>query len=280
MTELDIFDAQEVRAHLGETARIGRELLVLDEVDSTNTRIKQEYAAVKQDGFVLIAHRQTAGRGRLGRSFASPLGDGLYLSVLLRPDLAPEKLNFITTAAAVAVCRAIESTAGFAPGIKWVNDILMDGKKLCGILVEAGFTGGGALDYAVLGIGVNLRFDAAAYPELREIAGGLEDFSGGAVDGAALAAAILRELDRVYALLCAGGTASILADYRARLLGLGETVTVHGAGGPWEAVCTGLDPQGHLLVRDDRGEHVLSSGEISIRLAAQRHKPGGVGEMG
>ena len=273
MTKLDIFDAEAVRAHLGETALIGRELLVLDEVDSTNTRIKQEYADVKQDGFALLAHRQTAGRGRIGRSFASPLGDGLYLSVLLRPNLPPEKINFITTAAAVAVCRAIEAVAGFAPGIKWVNDILMKGRKLCGILVEAGFTGGGTLDYAVLGIGVNLRFDSAAHPELADIAGGLEDFAAGAVDGAALAAAILRELDRIYALLCAGDTAGVLAEYRAHLLGIGETVTVHGAAGPWQAVCTGLDEQGHLLVRDDRGEHILSSGEISIRLAEQKNMP-------
>ncbi|MBQ8144359.1 MAG: biotin--[Butyricicoccus sp.] len=273
MTKLDMFDAEQVRAHLGKPERIGRELLVLREVDSTNTRIKQEYAAAKRDGFTLIAHSQTAGRGRLGRSFASPQGDGLYLSALLRPDLPPEQINFITTAAAVAICRAIESAAGFTPGIKWVNDILMRGKKLCGILVEAGFTGGGTLDYAVLGIGINLRFDPAAHPELADIAGGLEDFAVGTVDGAALAAAILRELDRVYVLLCAGDTAAILDEYRDRLLGIGETITVHGTDGPWQAVCTGLDAQGHLLVCDDRGEHVLSSGEISIRLAEQKKVP-------
>ena len=177
------------------------------------------------------------------------------------------------TAAAVAVCRAIEAVAGFTPGIKWVNDILMHGKKLCGILVEAGFTGGGTFDYAVLGIGINLRFDPAAHPALAEIAGGLTDFSDRVFGHAELAAALLQELDRVYALLCAGDTAAILNEYRTHLLGMGETITVHGTDGPWQATCTGLDAQGHLLVRDDRGEHVLSSGEISIRLAEQKNMP-------
>lgn len=262
-----------VAALLGETAVIGRDLLVREEVDSTNTRIKREFAAERADGFTLIAGRQTAGRGRLGRSFASPAGDGLYLSVLLRPNLPVERLNFITIAAAAAVCRAIETAAGFAPGIKWVNDVLMDGKKLCGILTEASIEGeSGAVAYAVLGIGVNLRFDPEAHPELRGIAGGLADFCGQPPRRAALAAAILRELDRVYALLRAGDTASVLEEYRARLLCLGEPVTVRGADGDWEAVCTGVDGAGHLLVEDSRGAHTLTSGEISIRLPGQ---PGG-----
>lgn len=273
MTKLANDTAADVQEKLGRTRIIGREVLVLDTVDSTNTRLKREYAARKPDGFTLIARRQTAGRGRLGRTFASPEADGLYLSVLLRPSLPPEQINFITTAAAVAVCRAIESVAGFQPGIKWVNDILMQGRKLCGILVEAGFTGGGTLDYAVLGIGVNLRFDPAAHPELRDIAGGLTDFSTREFGHAELAAAILRELDRVYALLCAGDTGAILDEYRAHLLGMGEIVTVHGADGPWQATCVGLDAQGHLLVEDARGQHILSTGEISIRLASQADKP-------
>lgn len=273
MTRQDVFDAAQIAAYMSETACIGREILVLDEVDSTNTRIKREYAAQKQDGFTLIAHRQTAGRGRLGRSFASPAEDGLYFSVLLRPNLPPEQINFITTAAAVAVCRAIESVAGFAPGIKWVNDILMRGKKLCGILVEAGFTGGGTLDYAVLGIGVNLRFDPAVHPELADIAGGLMDFSDRTFGRAEIAAAILRELDGVYAQLCKGETAAVLDAYRDHLLGMGETITVHGTDSPWQATCVGLDAQGHLLVEDARGQHVLSTGEISIRLEEQKNVP-------
>jgi BirA family biotin operon repressor/biotin-[acetyl-CoA-carboxylase] ligase len=149
----------------------------------------------------------------------------------------------------------------------------MRGKKLCGILVEAGFTGGGTLDYAVLGIGVNLRFDPAAHPELADIAGGLADFTTREFGHADLAAAILRELDRVYALLCAGDTAAILDEYRAHLLGIGETITVHGTDDPWQATCVGLDAQGHLLVEDARGQHVLSTGEISIRLAEQKNAP-------
>ncbi len=270
-TAAPFFAAADLRARLEGDCVIGHALRVERCVDSTNARLKAE-AADRPDGYALLAHCQTAGRGRLGRTFASPAGDGLYLSVLLRPDLPPADFNFITTAAAVAACRAIEQAAGFAPGVKWVNDILMAGKKLCGILVEGGFTDG-RLDHAVLGLGVNLRFDPAAHPALADIAGGLEDFAARPVDPLDLAACLLRELDRVYALLRAGERAAILDDYRARLLGLGETITVHGTDGPYPARCVGLDDRGHLRVETAAGVRVLSAGEISIRLPGQRGLP-------
>ena len=111
------------------TRILGREIVVLPEVASTNTVMKQEFAANRPEGFVLLALRQSAGRGRLGRSFVSPTG-GIYLTVLLRPRITLDKLHFLTIAAAVAVCRAVEDTCGFCPGIKWVNDVLQNGKKL------------------------------------------------------------------------------------------------------------------------------------------------------
>ena len=157
------------------TKVFGRDLVVVPEIGSTNTAIKQEYAAGRAEGFTLIAEQQTAGRGRLGRTFCSPAGGGLYMSVLLRPRMPLERLNFITIAAAVAVCRAIDQTCGIHPEIKWVNDIFMNGKKLCGILTEAAIEGEtGSIDYAVLGIGANLRLDSAALPEeVRTVAGAL-----------------------------------------------------------------------------------------------------------
>ena len=129
----DVLTEPEIRRFLGETARVGRTLVCLAEVDSTNLRARQLAAEGAADGTVVVADRQTAGRGRLGRSFQSPGGQGIYLTALLRPDLPPERLSPVTAMAGVAVCRAVERLCGVSPGLKWPNDPVLDGKKLCGI---------------------------------------------------------------------------------------------------------------------------------------------------
>lgn len=250
------------------TEVLGRDLVVVPELGSTNTAMKQDYAAGRAEGFTLIAEQQTAGRGRLGRTFCSPAGGGLYMSVLLRPRMPLERLNFITIAAAVAVCRAIDQTCGIHPEIKWVNDIFMNGKKLCGILTEAAIEGEtGSIDYAVLGIGVNLRLDSAALPEeVRTVAGALADFTGHVPRRAALAAQILCETERVYAILNAGETDSLIDEYRSRLCCLNKPVRVVSPAGSYDAVCRDINAQGNLIVeRADGTRETLSSGEISIR---------------
>lgn len=263
----DGLTAEAVRAGL-TTAALGRETLVLRETDSTNTYLKREHAAAAH-GFTVLAEQQTAGRGRLGRSFASPPGGGLYMSILLRPRIPLSQLNFLTLAAAVAVCRAVRDTAGFTPSIKWVNDVLMEGRKLCGILTEASIEGEtGAVDFAVLGIGVNLRLDHAALSEeVRAVAGCLADFSAHVPRRAALAAAILNHVETLYTLLETGRTAELLEAYRAHLAVLGKHIRVLAPDGQYEAVAEALDDEGHLVVRMGTGEkRTLQSGEISIRL--------------
>ena len=126
----DVLTEPEIRRFLGETARVGRTLVCLAEVDSTNLRARQLAAEGAADGTVVVADRQTAGRGRLGRSFQSPGGQGIYLTALLRPDLPPERLSPVTAMAGVAVCRAVERLCGVSPGLKWPNDPVLDGKKL------------------------------------------------------------------------------------------------------------------------------------------------------
>ena len=265
--EDDSLTAAGVQALL-DTAFIGREMLVVPTIGSTNTAVKEQYAA-RPHGFALLAEAQTGGRGRLGRQFSSPAGTGVYLSVLLHPTLPLSHIQFVTIAAAVAVAAAVEQTAGFAPSLKWVNDVLMDGRKLCGILTEATIEGEtGAVSALVVGIGVNVCPPAGGFPpELDGVAG--------APRRAALAAAILSHFERAYALLEQGQQAELLARYRSRLCCIGRPVTVIGAAGRYEALCTGLDENGHLLVRDADGqERILSSGEISIRLSTrpQREK--------
>ncbi|MDY3617860.1 biotin--[acetyl-CoA-carboxylase] ligase [Agathobaculum sp.] len=247
------------------TRAFGRELLVVPSLSSTNTVLKQDYLD-KPHGFALLAEAQTGGRGRLGRSFASPAGTGLYISLLLHPSFALSQLQFVTIAAAVAVCEAIEQTAGFSPQIKWVNDVLRDGKKLCGILTEAIIEGEtGAVGAAVVGIGINLRGNPEWPDEVRKVAGALSDF-GTPPRRAALAAALLKTFEDAYALLEQGRADMLLEAYRSRLCCIGRPVTVTGPTGSYQAQCTGLDKSGHLLVQTGDGQtRTLSSGEISIR---------------
>ena len=137
----DAVTEPEIRHFLGEMDRVGRTLVCLEEVDSTNLRARQLAAEGAADGTVVVADRQTAGRGRLGRSFQSPGGRGIYLTALLRPALPPERLSPVTAMAGVAVCRAVERICGASPGLKWPNDPVLEGKKLCGILTELSLEG-------------------------------------------------------------------------------------------------------------------------------------------
>ena len=165
------------------------------------------------------------------------------------------------------MAEAIERTADFCPQIKWVNDVLMHGRKLCGILTEATIEGEtGTVSSLVVGIGVNLRPNPAWPEEVRQVAGALSEF-GAVPRRAAFAAAVLSRFERAYALLESGREAELLDRYRSRLCCIGRPVTVITPAGKYQADCTGLDGNGHLLVRDAQGAvRTLSSGEISIRL--------------
>ena len=149
-----------------------------EEETSTNTAVKEKAREGEEEGYLLIAERQTAGRGRLGRTFESPEQTGLYMSLLLRPDCEPKKALHITTAAAVAVAEAIRELTGRKAEIKWVNDVYVDGRKVCGILTESALdAGSGRMAYAVLGIGVNVTEPKEGFARtIAHIAGALYDF--------------------------------------------------------------------------------------------------------
>lgn len=264
-TEDDSLTVAGVQALL-DTSFVGRNLIVSPSLTSTNTVVKEQYID-RPHGFTLLAAEQTGGRGRLGRAFASPAGTGIYLTVLLHPTLPLSHIQFVTIAAAVAVAQAIEQTAGFAPQIKWVNDVLMDGRKLAGILTEATIEGEtGTVSALIVGIGINLRPNPVWPEDVRAVAGALSEF-GRTPRRAALAAAILSHFERAYRLLENDGQAALLEAYRSRLCCIGRPVTVISPAGKYEADCIGLDENGHLLVRDAAGQvQTLSTGEISIRL--------------
>ncbi len=236
---------------------------VYDSVTSTNLVLK-ERAGELPAYRVAVASRQSAGRGRLGRSFYSPDGTGLYLSVLLRPKLPMEEAALITTAAAVAVCGAVEDCGGGSPAIKWVNDVYLRGKKICGILTEASTSvESGGMEYAVLGVGINVYEPEGGFPEeIRNVAGAAftERRGGLRVE---LAASFLRRLRALYERLPERGFAE---EYRRRSFLVGRSVTVHRPSGVREAVAVDVDGDCRLVVRyGDGSVEALSSGEVSVR---------------
>lgn len=247
-----------IKQHL-HTAVFGRELHVEAVLPSTNTTARTLATNGAPEGTVVVAVAQTAGRGTRSRSFFSPRG-GVYMSVILRPHDADGCL--ITSCAAVAVARAIERLSSLKIQIKWVNDLYVGGKKLCGILTEAGFAPNNTLDYVVLGIGVNVA--TVDFPaDIADSATSLGN-EGCAVDRNALIAAILEEWEGAYATI---GSGDFLAESRARSCVLGRRLTVSRGNERFEATAQEIDDRGHLLVETDDGESVtLHSGEVSIRI--------------
>ncbi len=243
-------------------------LKVYSSLDSTNTEVRRLAAGEAAEGVVVIAQEQKQGRGRQGRHFFSPPSTGLYMSVLLRPRQEVSPL-LITTAAAVAVAQAIEEITDVTAQIKWVNDIYCHGKKVCGILTEGSFLlGSSRLQYAVLGIGVNLSSPHTGFPqEIQNRAGSLYQNEKPPVFlKEKLAAAILTHFWKWYEDL---NTKGHLEEYRRRSLLMGETVEVLTTTGTVTdvAVVTGISDTFALQVTTTNGvKKELSSGEVSIRL--------------
>ncbi len=247
-------------------------VLAYSHLPSTNTAAK-EWAEELPDAAVILAVSQSAGRGRLGRSFYSPNATGLYMSLFLRRPIPPMLAPRLTTIAAVATAHAIEHRIGRRVDIKWVNDLYMDGRKVCGILTEGAIDPqSSALRYTVIGIGVNLTPPEGGFPvELSNIACAIlphcEDVS---TLRAALAADILNELLPLLTTAMPGGCKelSVWQDYRDRCILLGRPITVHrGDGSAISAVAQDLDRDYRLLVRyEDGGTDALDSGEVSVKL--------------
>ena len=242
-------------------------LLWFDSIDSTNTRAKELAAQGAPHGTVLIADHQTGGRGRRGRSFHSPAGTGIYLSVILRPNCNPAGLMHLTCAAAVAMCDAVESACGIRPGIKWTNDLVCGSRKLAGILTELGLSATGTVDYAIIGIGINCCQEEADFPEeIRSIAGSLRSVTGREVRREQVAAAMLDALYRMDQSLLTNRE-EILDRYRSDCITLGKEVSVVKADGSVRhGTALDIDNEGALVVRFPNGTaETVNSGEVSVR---------------
>ena len=264
----DALTEAEIRPLLQPTAAVGRVLCCFDEIDSTNTYAKQLALEGGADGTVVVANCQTAGRGRMDRAFQSPRDKGIYLTALLRPDLPVERLMPVTALAGVAVCRTVEQVCGVRPGLKWPNDPVLGGKKLCGILTELSMEAEtGRLQSLVVGIGINVLHTAEDFsPDVAAVATSLAMELGRPVSRPALAAALIGELDRLYTALKAGDLAEYLVEYRRDCVNLGKTVQLLSHTGRETVTAVDVDPEFGLVVRQADGtEKTIRSGEVSVR---------------
>lgn len=243
------------------------QLIVLDSVDSTNTYAKALAAKGAPHGTVVLADHQTGGKGRRGRSFSSPKGLGVYLSVVLRYDVPPERLLHLTAVVAAAARRAVWSACGLDVGIKWTNDLVYEKRKLCGILTELSVEAEtGLTDYVVPGIGVNCGQTPADFPEdVAPMATSLLQALGHSVDRCRLAAELVRQLHLAAADLLDRPQAW-MADYKAHCITIGQDVKILRGSQVQLAHVDDMDSQGALLVTlADGTKDTVLSGEVSVR---------------
>ena len=240
-------------------------LLWFPTTDSTNAQAMKLAGEGAPHGTVLIAAHQTQGRGRLGRSFQSPEGSGVYLSVILRPECPPDALMHLTCAAGVAMAEAVEKISGIRPGLKWINDLVIGSKKLGGILTQMSVENG-LVRYAVVGIGINcLQQEGDFPPEIQEIATSLSIASGRQVPPEALAGAMVEALEAMSNRLFSEKQ-QIMDKYRGSCITLGKHIQVLRGDQALPGIAVGLDDDGGLLVQYPDGVlETVSSGEVSVR---------------
>lgn len=257
---IDRLDAQEISDFLNNKSI---KPLVYDVIDSTNLELKRRIQSGDNEYGLIAADKQTMGRGRLGRSFESPERTGIYMSLLLIPD-DMDNVLLITSAAAVAVCRAIRKLTDTEPVIKWVNDIYLNGRKICGILAEGTPDKNGKMNI-ILGIGINVFGGPATFSgKVKDIAGsiyGLEDV--GKINRNELVAAVADEFAAIYNNI---GSRKFLDDYKRFSMVIGKSVRYCDNGIWYEAEAVDIDDNGGLIVESGGGIRTLSTGEITLRL--------------
>ena len=261
----DVLHADDLISRLAGTNVVGRDIRVFQETTSTNDVIERLARDGVKEGVVVFAESQTKGRGRLGRQWVSPAKSGLWFSLLLRPALRPQEATQLTVASATALRRAIELHTGLQAEIKWPNDILVQGKKVAGILTELS----AELDrvkHIVLGIGVNVNLDPGDFPtEMRRLATSLQAELGKPVRRPELAVAILRELDLDYARIAAGQFTAVADEFEQHCTTITREVVIRSGQRQIRGRAESLGEDGALLLRTDHGrlERIIG-GDVTL----------------
>ena len=235
-------------------------------IGSTNDEAKKLAAEGAPHGTVIIADHQTKGRGRMGRTFQSAGGKGIYMSVILRPLCKPTELMHLTCAVAVAMCDAVENTCGIRPGVKWINDLILQERKLGGILTEMALGADGSVSYAVVGVGINCSQKTEDFPsEIQDIAISLETALGRPISRAVLAAEMVKSLAQMAEDL-QRKKFMMLDIYRSDCVTIGKDVTVHTPTENLQGRALDVDSDGALVVRFSDGSiRTVQAGEVSVR---------------
>jgi BirA family biotin operon repressor/biotin-[acetyl-CoA-carboxylase] ligase len=244
------------------TKKFGQKIFSFETIDSTNNCAKALAGCWAEEGTLVLSEEQTAGRGRLGRTWQAAPNENLTFSLILRPNLPAEAMNLLPLYAAVAVAEAVEKTTGIAVECKWPNDLLIQNKKAAGILLE-GSLKEDKVDFVVIGIGLNVN-QTTFPPDLKGRATSLRLESGREVERAGLLRAILRSLEAHYFTIMKQGFHAILPLWLSRTRMINKQITVSQDGATLSGVVTGLSPEGALIVRTNGAEKTLYAGDVSI----------------
>lgn len=259
----DVMDVTELES-IHSTEWAGCELYYYDSIDSTNTKAKELAEEGHPSGTLVVADRQTAGKGRRGRSWESPSGIGIFMTLMLKPEINPNHASMLTLVAAMATTRAIRRVTGVPAMIKWPNDIVMNGKKVCGILTEmsAQFD---YINHIVIGIGINVHNED--FPEeIAQTASSIYLESGQHIHRASLIEAFLEEFEDVYAeYLKTEDMEGLMKEYDSMLVNRGRQVRVLDPKEPFEGKAMGITKKGELIVDTWESRKLVSSGEVSVR---------------